>query len=374
VAGVSSVTASSHTRSFQALGPQVATRRFTEAKSSLAGLALETGGQSFLDGVGPSKIARAIRADLECVYLISFDAAGLPEDRGLPLSLRVDDSRLKVRSRTRVVVWSDSARLASRLTSAFSALGSPVAEERLEAVVIPTGFREGRYTALVQVLVPGGKGVGSGWDVGLSALSRGRPGSQDSARVSVAAPGLPVVFEAEMEFGPGPYEVTAVAHELSTDRILSGRVEGQWPDPEEDRATVGPIALLQPAEAIFVRGAENRASGPLARTRDDLVRPDLPTALLAIVCRDRPRKLALEVDRLLRGETAVGFPPLAVEAGAERCFLISDLIPPGVMTEGVFVYSVRVLGLEGELAGAERSFAALLPTEVPSSDESNTPR
>jgi hypothetical protein len=181
--------------------------------------------------------------------------------------------------------------------------------------------------------------------------------------------GLPVVFEAEMEFAPGPYEVTAVAHDVLGDVVVSGRVEGEWPDPEDDEATVGPIAVVQPAEAVFVRGAEHRAAGPLARTEEEFILPDRPTAMVAIVCRDRPRKLALEVERRLEGQTAVGFPPLAVEASEERCFLLSDLVPAGVMTEGVFVYSVRVLGEDSELAGAEREFAAVRPDHEIPADE-----
>ena len=70
---------------------------------------------------------------------------------------------------------------------------------------------------------------------------------------------------------------------------------------------MGPIAVVQPAEAVFVRGDEQRSTGPLARTEDEFVQPDRPTALVAIVCRDRPRKLAVEVERRLEGETAVGF-------------------------------------------------------------------
>ena len=127
-----------------------------------------------------------------------------------------------------------------------------------------------------------------------------------------------------------------------------------------------PIAVLQPTEAIFVRGDERRSLGPLACTEDEFVQPDRPTALVAIVCRDRPRKLAVEVERRLEGETAVGFPPLVVETGEDRCFLLSDLVPAGVMTEGAFVYSVRVLGERGELAGAAREFAAIRPVgELP---------
>ena len=53
-----------------------------------------------------------------------------------------------------------------------------------------------------------------------------------------------------------------------------------------------------------------------------------------------------------------------MEPGEERCFLLSDLVPAGVMTEGAFVYAVRVLGEDGELAGAEREFAAIRPAEA----------
>lgn len=374
VDGVSGISASSASVAYQSLGSASATKRFNDAQSGLAGFALETGGQAFLNGVAPAKIARRIEADLGCVYLLSFDARGLPEDQRLPLQVAVSDPRLETRTRTRLVVQSESASLASRLTNAFGSPEGLSPDARLRTVVIPTGFREGRYTALVQAQVPAAEQSGATWDVGLSTLSRGRAARQASARVSVAQAGVPVVFEAEMEFAPGPYEVTAVAHETTADLIVSGRVEGEWPDPEDGDATVGPIALLQPAEAVFVRDGGHRALGPLARTAGDFVLPDRPTALVAIVCRDRPRRLAVEVERKLEGETAVGFPPLAVDAGEERCFLLSDVVPAGVMGDGAFTYSVRVLGEEGELAAAEREFAAVRPPEAaPAAEPASAP-
>ena len=97
VAGVSGMQGSSASVAYQSLGTASATKRFTDAQSGLAGFALETGGQAFLNGVGPARIARRIEADLGCVYLVSFDAGELPEDRRLPLSVLVDDSKLDVR-------------------------------------------------------------------------------------------------------------------------------------------------------------------------------------------------------------------------------------------------------------------------------------
>jgi hypothetical protein len=43
------------------------------------------------------------------------------------------------------------------------------------------------------------------------------------------------------------------------------------------------------------------------------------------------------------------------------------------MTEGAFVYSVRVLGDEGELAGAEREFGSIRPAEAaPAAEPAST--
>ena len=124
VSGVSGTRSTFLSRQYQDLGSAASTRRFTDAQNGLAGFALETGGQAFLNGVGPAKIARRIEADLGCVYLVSFDAGELPEDRRLPLNVFVDDSKLDMRARSRLIVQSDSARLASRLTNAFSSPSS----------------------------------------------------------------------------------------------------------------------------------------------------------------------------------------------------------------------------------------------------------
>jgi hypothetical protein len=334
-------------------------RRFTDANNSLVSLAAETGGQAFLHGVGPAKIARRIRADLACVYLISFDPEDLPQDRRVPLSVYVNRPKTEVRTRTRVVVESDSARLTSRLTTALTNPERAEDDARLRAVVVPTGYSAGRYTALVQVRVSGTEFTGTVWDLGLSSLSRGRLREQASTRVSLPAPNVPVVFEAKMEFAPGPYELTAVAHDVNRDAVTSLRVDGSWPDPEEAEATVGPIALVQPVNAVFVRDGGYKRYGTLARADRDWVRPDQPAALLAIICRSRSQKRVVSVERRLEGDTVAGFPPLSVEPEKEPCVLISDVIPAGTMTEGAFNYSVRVLHKDEEIAAGLREFIAV---------------
>ena len=173
-----------------------------------------------------------------------------------------------------------------------------------------------------------------------------------------------MVFEAEMEFAPGPYELTSVAHDLKRDTVVSGRVEGEWPDPRDHDATVGPIALVQPADAVFVRDGEHRTRGSMARADGERIRADLPAALLAIVCVDRGKQDSFEVERRLEGESVAGFPPLAVPPDKERCFLFSDLVRAGTMTEGQFQYAVRVLHDDEELARGARAFIAVAPQPV----------
>jgi hypothetical protein len=177
-----------------------------------------------------------------------------------------------------------------------------------------------------------------------------------------------------MEFAPGPYELTAVAHDVNKDTVTSLRVEGSWPDPEENEATVGPIALVQPVNAVFVRDGGYKRHGTLARADRDWIRPDQPAALLAIVCRSRSQKRAVSVERRLEGDTVAGFPPLSVEPEKEPCVLISDVIPAGTMTEGAFNYSVRVLHKEDELASGLREFFAVSadddkPSTAPASND-----
>ena len=79
----------------------------------------------------------------------------------------------------------------------------------------------------------------------------------------------------------------------------------------------------------------------------------------------RPRKvpdrLSFAVDRRLEGESVAGFPPLDIPPDDERCFLFSDLVRAGTMTEGQFQYAVRVLDQKEEIASGFRSFIAVAP-------------
>ena len=67
----------------------------------LVGMAKETGGRSFLNGVRARKISAQIRRDFACVYLLSFDAEGLPLDRNLTVGLRTSRKKVKTQVRGR---------------------------------------------------------------------------------------------------------------------------------------------------------------------------------------------------------------------------------------------------------------------------------
>jgi VWFA-related protein len=141
------------------------TRHVSDAQDSLVTLARETGGQAFLNGVRANKIAKRIEDDLACVYVISFDGEGLPEDSPLAVRLRVNRPKVAAETRGRLVVQSESAGLTSRLLAAFAAPDAIDASVQSRSVLVPTGFVEGRYRALVQLVVPGSPLAGSTWDL-----------------------------------------------------------------------------------------------------------------------------------------------------------------------------------------------------------------
>jgi hypothetical protein len=132
-----------------------------------------------------------------------------------------------------------------------------------------------------------------------------------------------------------------------------------WPDPNGRPATSCPIALLQPADAAFMRGDESRTSGSLARGSDEWIDPKRPLALVAVVCRGRKDRGPLQVERVLVGESVVELPPLSLNVTSDRCAQIRDLIPAGTLGAGSYRYGISHTGDGGleELAHVEFSVA-----------------
>ena len=345
---------------------EASTRRIRDAQNTLVGMARESGGAAFVNGVPGKKIVERMLSDLSCIYLVSFSPEGFDLDE--PLAVRLTSTHPKVRARTRgrLVIPSESTRRTTRLMAAFATAPSGGASPEQDASpgpftrVVPHGFSGGEFSALVQVSVPGTRIPNATWDMGASLVSRGAV-RDTAARIRTPQPGVRVVLERMMRFPPGPYELVSVAHETTTDQVLSSRIESSWPDPDEGRALVGPIAVLQPEEGAFLREEEVRESGALALGRDDPVRTDRPTALVGLVCRAKRQKGKLRVERELIGEASVEFGKVVLDDDGERCAQIRDLVYANQMFEGGFEYRIRVYDGREEIAEGGVEFYALEP-------------
>jgi VWFA-related protein len=335
--------------------------RFRDAEGALSTLAVETGGKMFLSGVGAGKIADRVLKDVSCLYLISFDPAGYPKDTPLPVKVTIRKPHVQAQTRGRIVLQSDSARLTSRLLAAFASPEATRGDVPLRIGIVPTGFKNGVFSALVQVGVAGTVLTDSTWDLGASLVSGGQVRDDGSGRVQVKAPRTPVVFEKEMTFHPGPYQIVGVAHETTSNLLASKETEGVWPDLKSSLAMLGPLAFLQPANGAFLRAEKAHTSGTLVVGERDPILEDAPLAIVGIVCRSADQKGVLHVLRRVVGEGEASFPPLDLELGEDRCALFRDLVAPKTLGPGEFRFEVRVLDHDKEVAKVERPFVVVRP-------------
>ena len=316
-------------RANTAAQPLANSQRRVDAQDSLVGMARETGGQAFLHGAPGKKIANRIHEDLSCLYLISFDVTGMREDRPLAVTLRSKRDGVKASTRGQIVVASESKRKTTRLLAAFTGIVPDADELSLQAVLIPTGYDKGKYTALVQIRAPSLPLPRTAWDIGASLVTRGRVREDVSGRIEVDRPSVPVIFEAEMTFGPGPFELVMVAHEQTTDQVARADIEGDWPDPDANEVTLGPLALVQPSDGAFLRDGSLRRSGTLGRTAAETIEPGLPAAVIGLVCRDKSRKTrdaGLVVERRLVGASEASFTDITLPNNDVRCIQLRDII------------------------------------------------
>jgi hypothetical protein len=235
----------------------------------------------------------------------------------------------------------------------------------LQLELVPTGFVDKSFTALVQLSVSGSSGNGGTWDLAASAVSGGRVTEDGSGRIVTSHAGALVVLEREMRFAPGPYEIVGVAQNELTGALGSRREEGRWPDPDAQDAVVGPIAVLQPVRGAFLREGRASSTGALARSADETAKTDRPTALVGLICRRRGLDGPLHVERVLVGETEAPFVPMDFLPEDGRCVQVRDLVPAGTLLEGAFRYQVRVVRNGAEIARGERRFVAVAPDAVP---------
>ena len=331
------------------------TQRIKDAQGTLKSLAAETGGRAFLNGVPAPKMAAQILTDMSCVYLLSFDPRGFKQDAPLMVSVKSLRPDVKTKTRGRLVIQSEATRLTARVMSAYASPTAGVARMAVRVGVIPVGYRDGLFTARVQVAVPSSTVPGTTWDMGASLVSSGRVAEDGSGRITLPQAGIPAVWEKDMSFSPGEFEIVAVAHERTTDEIASKEIHGNWPKLEKELASFGPIAVSQATKGGFLRNGTTHTSGAVVAGEGDPLRPDAPTAFVSLVCRAKDQKKPMRVVRTLVGESEipVGTTDLAMD-GDERCAQILDLIPPKTLGPGSYRYVIAASSGGLELARAER--------------------
>ncbi len=337
----------------QAAGMTADSLGLREAKDTLSSLALETGGKSFLEGISTASIAGTISQDMECLYLVSFEPKALPQDQPLPVRIAVNRTDAVVRARSRIVVPSERAIAESRRLSAF--LNPRVNGAALSLGLVPVGFDGKKYSELFQLAVPDGGPVGTVWTVSASIIDRGRVVQEFDRTVTAQLAGQPLVVEHLLSLSPASYEVVAVAENTTLDTLISGQLEAVEPEAGKDGASATAPVALQPQRAWFLRddGAP-RTSGSLVRVEGEPLTTDLPTALVAYVCRGKNEKSTLQIERRLVGQTAVTFPSITLEPGADSCAQVRDLIPAATLGDGTFQYVVTILRGQELLAKAQR--------------------
>ncbi|MBD3867319.1 MAG: hypothetical protein IFK94_04255 [Acidobacteria bacterium] len=346
--------------------PTVTSDRSRMAQDTLASLAVETGGSHFINGPSSRVIADRIRADLNCLLIVSFDPAPYSMDKPHRLLVKLKRKGAKLHSRGQVLFQSESKKLTDRLLAAFTAPGSDDPQISVIESLIPLDYEGGEFKALLQVAVSGVPVPGARWDVGASVVDSHSGVIDASGQMTVSAPGAPVIFEQEMSLSPGPFQIVSVAHEHVTGLVASSEGGTDWPKPDPDHPSMGPIALVQPVEAVFVRDGNVRGQGSLALGDDRPALTDRPTALVGLVCtgKGKNRWDNTRVERRLIGDAAVSFPDLMPESSRDRCIQVRDVIPAYTLVEGSFRYEIELYRDDEKLTGSSRIFNATKPEET----------
>ena len=218
------------------------------SQDTLASMALETGGLSFLNGIAPSRIADGVSADQSCWYLVSFAPSGWDTDRPLNLGVWPKPKGLRVQTRSSLVIPSRATLTQTRLIAAH--FDDPTLQARpLSVSFYPVGGTTKLLQVLAQVRLPEGDAPATRdalWDIGFDVVSSGEIVAHRSSGVTWRGNGQPPVYQTTLSLPAGPYEIVAVAHEPATDSIRAGRINGTWPPMPADPVTLSLPALAQP--------------------------------------------------------------------------------------------------------------------------------
>jgi len=328
------------------------------SQDTLAGLALETGGMYFVNGVAAERIADGVTADQSCWYLVSFDPAGWEVDKTLSLAIYGKHPGLHVQTRSALVIPSKATLQQIRLLAAH--LGDPGLDENpLSVSIYPIGGTAKEFQVLAQVRLPDDRTpqtAASNWEVGFQLVSGGTIVAHTSNRVTWKGNGAVPICQSTMTLPTGPYELVAVARELATDSIREGRVTGTWPAISTDHVVLSLPVLAQPQRGGIVKDGEVASSGIVVRGTGNLVDPRLPLAIVTAACVDGPSDAALRAERKIVGENEVPFAAMNVGSDDGRCVQIRDLVKPGTLGAGRMTYTVAVRSGDATIASQQLEF------------------
>jgi hypothetical protein len=201
------------------------------------------------------------------------------------------------------------------------------------------------------------------WDIGASLVSQGVVRQDGSGRIQVTLPNTPIVYEEDMDFSSGDYDLIAVAHEVETDTLASKEIHGRWPKLDTELASLGPIAVSQPLPGGFLRNGVSHTQGAVVVGEDGGLRADAPTAVISLVCRAKDQKRPLKVVRTLTGETETPVGTTELDLTTSRCAQVVDLIPPKTLGAGRYRFVIAVSSDGHELTRGERTL--VVPEKLP---------
>jgi VWFA-related protein len=349
--------------------PASARLRGSDTHRTFESLAAETGGRPFLNGVRASRIAERIEADSSCVYLLSFDPSGFAEDAPLRVDVKTSRSDVELHVRGQLVLPSAAARRTASLLRAFSAPNSIPDPFEVVAGLVPTGWADGKYSALLQIHVAAMPLPEPRWELGASVIAGERVRHEASGSVAAGTAPTPVTLESEVRLPPGVLRLVAVAHETRSGLVSSSERVVDWPALDGAGPAIGPIVLLQPEGGAFVREHRAQGSGALLVEDGAPLVPDRPAAFVAVVCGRRGADGV--ADRRLRGQRVHEFPPVPLDGdSAGRCVQIRDVIPSNTLGAGVFRYEID-LRAGDRAAHGSRDFVIADP-EVPVPEEATS--
>jgi len=328
------------------------------SQDTLAGMALETGGLYFLNGITPARIADRVAADQSCWYLVSFAPSGWDTDRPLNLGVWPKPKGLRVQTRSSLVIPSRATLTQTRLIAAH--FDDPALQARpLSVSFYPVGGTTKLLQVLAQVRLPEGDAPAARdtlWDIGFDVVSSGEIVAHKSSGVTWRGNGQPPVYQTTLVLPAGPYEIVAVAHEPATDSIRAGRISGTWPPLPADPVTLSLPALAQPQHGGIVLDGRVKARGIIVRGEGNPVDPRASIAFVTAACVEGTPDAVLRAERRIVGETEVAFAPMTLTPDEGRCVQIRDLVAANSLGVGRLTYFVRIFLGDAEIASQELPF------------------